>query len=393
MTTDHEQATPAAHAPSDSLPAAEPAPAHVQIPLNPRSVSLAVLALIASVFALHLASVVFIPLLLGVMVSYALSPLVDGMQGLHVPRALGAALLLCGLGAGAGWTAYALSDDAAALIASLPEATQKLQRAVRAQRGQSESAIDKVQRAASDLERAAQESGAPRPALSRGVTRVSVERAHFDLTDYLWSGTLGAVATAGQALVVLFIAYFLMVSGNSFRRKVVRIAGPSFARRRITVEVLDEITQQVRRYLLMQVLVSVLVGVTTGLAFAAVGLEHAAVWGIVACVLNFVPYIGSVVIVAASSLVAFVQFGSFAMALQVGAIASAIHLVSGNLLTPWLTSRTNRLNAVCVFVGLLAFGWLWGVWGLLLGVPLLTTAKAVCDRVDGLQGVGELLGR
>lgn len=393
MTTDHEQATPARHAPDDSLQPTEPAPAHVHIPLNPRSVSLAVLALIASVLALQMASVVFIPLLLGVMVSYALSPLVDALQGLHLPRALGAALLLGGLGAGAGWTAYALSDDAAALIASLPAATQKLHRAVRAQRGPSESAIDKVQRAASDLERAAQEGAAPRPSPLQGVTRVSVERAHFDLADYLWSGTLGAVAAAGQALVVLFIAYFLMVSGNSFRRKVVRIAGPSFARRRITVEVLDEITQQVRRYLLMQVLTSVLVGAATGLAFAAVGLEHAAVWGIVACVLNFVPYIGSVVIVAASSLVAFVQFGSFDMVLQVAAVASAIHLVSGNLLTPWLTSRTNRLNAVCVFVGLLAFGWLWGLWGLLLGVPLLTTAKAVCDRVDGLQGIGELLGR
>ena len=86
------------------------------------------------------------------------------------------------------------------------------------------------------------------------------------------------------------------------------------------------------------------------------------------------------------------QFGSVDMALAVGGAALLIHVVSGNLLTPWLTSRTNRLNPVTVFVGVLAFGWLWGLWGLLLGVPILTTVKAVCDHVDDLQPIGELLG-
>jgi predicted PurR-regulated permease PerM len=126
---------------------------------------------------------------------------------------------------------------------------------------------------------------------------------------------------------------------------------------------------------------------------AALGLDHAAVWGVVAFVLNFVPYIGSLALSAGVTLVGFVQFGSVEMALAAGASAAAIHVVSGNLLTPWLTSRTNRLNAVTVFVGVLAFGWLWGLWGLLLGVPILTTVKAVCDRVDDLNGIGELLGR
>jgi predicted PurR-regulated permease PerM len=130
----------------------------------------------------------------------------------------------------------------------------------------------------------------------------------------------------------------------------------------------------------------------TWLALLFVGLEHAAVWGVVAFVLNFVPYIGSIAMAAGAGLVAFVQFGTLNMAFVVVGIVAAIHVVSGNLLTPWLTSRTNRLNAVTVFVGVLAFGWLWGIWGLLLGVPILTTVKAVCDRVEDLQSVGELLG-
>lgn len=365
---------------------------HLHMPVDVRSVSLALLATMTSVYTLHVASAVFIPLLLGVMLSYALGPLVNRIEGLRVPRALGAGLLIGSLVGGLVWSAYAIGDDAVALVESLPAATQKVREAVRAQRGR-ESTIDKVQRAAADLEQAAQDGAVVRPASPRGVTRVSIERARFDIKDYLWSGTLGAAASLGQALVVVFIAYFVLASGDSFRRKLAKIAGPTFARRRVTVQALDEIGTQIHRYLLVQLFTSALVGLVTWIAFALIGLEHAAVWGVVAGLLNFVPYLGSLVVAGGASLVAFVQFGSLDMALAVAAIVLGIHVVSGNLLTPWLTSRTNRLNAVCVFVGVLAFGWLWGVWGLLLGVPVLTSLKAVCDRVEGLQPIGELLGQ
>ena len=358
-----------------------------------RSTSLAILATLGSLAALKLASPVFIPLLLGLMLSYALSPVVDRMVRFHLPRALGAALLLTAMGAGAGWTVVALSDDATTLIESLPTAAQKVRETLRAQRGRSESAIDKVQRAATQLEQAAQDGGPAPPLATRGVTRVSIERTRFDIKDYLWSGTLGVAASVGQALVVVFIAFFLMASGDSFRRKMVKITGPTFAQKRITVQLLDEVTAQIHRYLLVQVFTSVLVGVVTWLAFLAIGLEQAAVWGVAAFVLNFIPYFGTIVFTAAVALVAFVQFGTLNMTLAVAGIAVGLHTITGNLLTPWLTSRTSRLNAVTVFVGVLAFGWLWGVWGLLLGVPILTTVKAVCDRVDDFKPIGELLGR
>ena len=365
---------------------------HLYMPVDVRNASLAVLAVLASLFALHAASAVFIPLLLGLTLSYALSPVVDRLQRLHVPRALGAGLLLVSIGLGLGWIAYSLSDDATSLIESLPTATQKVREAVRPQRGQPESAIDKVQRAATQLEQAAQEGSALPAAATRGVTRVSVERARFDIKDYLWTGTLGLAALVGQAVVVVFIAFFLLSSGNSFRRKMVKIAGPTFAQKRITVQVLDEITEQILRYLQVQIFTSVLVGLATWAAFAAIGMQHAAVWGVVAFVLNFVPYLGTIVIAVCAALVAFVQFGTVNMGALVAGVALLIHTLSGNLLTPWLTSRTSRLNAVAVFVGVLAFGWLWGVWGLLLGVPILTSVKAVCDRVEDLRPIGELLG-
>ncbi len=369
--------------PPDDLPAR---------PVKLRSAPLAILATLASLMALQLASPVFIPLLLGLMLSYALSPVVDRMTRWHLPRALGAALLLGAMGTGAGWTVYALSDDATTLIESLPAAAQKVRETLRAQRGRSESAIDKVQRAATQLEQAAQDGSPTPPTATRGVTRVSIERTRFDIKDYLWSGTLGVAASIGQALMMVFIAFFLMASGDSFRRKMVKIAGPTFAQKRITVQLLDEVTEQIHRYLLVQMFTSVLVGVMIWAAFAAIGLEQAAVWGVAAFVLNFVPYLGTIVLAAAAALVAFLQFGTLNMAFVVAGIATGLHTVTGNLLTPWLTSRTSRLNAVSVFVGVLAFGWLWGVWGLLLGVPILTTVKAVCDRVDDFKPIGELLG-
>jgi predicted PurR-regulated permease PerM len=368
-----------------------PSRLHLHMPVDVRSLSLALLAVFASVFALRAASAVFIPLLLGLTMSYALSPVVDRLERLRVPRAVGAALLLGTICGGLGWTAWAMSDDAATLMESLPTATQKVREALRAQRGQTESTIDKVQRAAAQLEQAAQEGAAP-PSAPRGVTRVSVERPRFDIKDYLWTGTLGVAASIGQAVVVVFLAYFLMVSGNRFRRKMVKIAGPTFAQKRVTVEVLDEIAMQIHRFLLVQLFTSALVGVGVGLGFMAVGLEHPAVWGVAAFVLNFVPYLGTLALTGSSALVAFVQFGTADGAVLVAGIAMGLHVVSGNLLTPWLTSRTSRMNAVAVFVGVLAFGWLWGLWGLLLGVPVMAAVKAVCDRVDDFKAVSELLG-
>jgi predicted PurR-regulated permease PerM len=208
----------------------------------------------------------------------------------------------------------------------------------------------------------------------------------------LWPGALGLAAAIGQAVAVCFITYFLLAAGSTFRRKMVKIAGPTFSQKKITVQALDEITEQIQRYLLVQVFTSLLVGAATWLAFLWIGVQHAGVWGVVATVLNFIPYIGSIAITAGSALAGFVQFGSVDMGLMVGGVSLVLHIISGYLLTPWLTSRASRMNAVTVFIGVLAFGWLWGVWGLLLGVPILMMVKAVCDRIEDLKPIGELLG-
>jgi len=373
-------------------PGAEPPHVVVNVPIDVRSASLGVLAVLACVFTLKWASAVFIPLLLGLMISYALSPIVNRLHHFRIPRAVSAAVLLLGILGGTGSLLYSLSDEAASLIETLPEAAQKLRMSLRGPRQAPPGSIENVQKAAAELERAAALGTAPDTPSRSGVTRVVVERPRFTINDYLWTGTLGLIALAGQTLMVFLIAYFLLATGDSFRRKMVRLAGPRMSQKRITLEALDEITGQIQRYLLVQLLTSVIVGVATWLVFARIGLQHAAVWGVVAAVTNLVPYLGAVIIGVGSAAVGFMQFGTLDMAFLVGGASFFIHSVVGYVLTPWLTGRAGRMNPVTVFVGVLAWGWLWGVPGLLLGVPILMVVKAVCDRVDDLKPIGELLG-
>ena len=367
----------------------EPDRLMLHMPVDIRNMSLMVLAGLALLFVLHWAKAVFIPVMLSVLFSYAFSPVVNWLELKRVPRWLGAAVLLLGILGAIGSTTYALSNNAAQLLESLPIAVQKIRNAMKVKTGSPDSTLETVQKAASQIEQAAQEGAKPG---NRGAMRVVIERSSFNVKDYLWTGTVGLVALVGQATVVIFLTYFLMLSGDTFRRKLIKLAGPTLSIKKVTLQALHEITGQIQRYLQVQLLTSALVGVVTWLALLAIGLENAAVWGIAAGVLNLVPYVGSLITAVATALVGFLQFGTLNMAMVVGGASLVIHTIVGNIITPWLTSRASRLSPVAVFVALLAWGWLWGVWGLLLGIPIMMIVKSVCDRVDDLKPLGEFLG-
>lgn len=358
--------------------------------VNVQSTALVVIATLASLYVLNWAGEVFVTLLMGLMLSYALTPVVNRMVRWHLPRALAAVVVLAGIVTGVGSVMYQLSDDAVAMVESMPETAQKLRRALEGQRSQGTAAIDKVQKAAAEIERATGTDAAPAP--SRGVTKVQIERARFNVKDYLWPSAMGLASASGRAAVVVFIAFFLLASGDTFRRKMVRIAGPTFGQKKLTLQALDEINHQIQRYLGVQVITSVLVGVATWLAFLWIGVDRAAVWGVASFVFNFIPYFGSIVVTGGAALMGLVQFGTIEMALLVGGVSLAIQSIEGYILTPWMTSRASRMNAVAVFVSVLVWGWLWGLAGLFLGPPIMMAIKAVCDRVEDLKAVGELLG-
>ena len=357
-----------------------------------RGMSLALIATIASIAALRWGSALFIPLMISLVFSYALTPLVDLLERVHLPRALGAAVVLLAVLGGSGWLAYAHTDDANKLIDSLPLAAEKM-RGVFNKPGGKPSPIETVDKAAEKIQEAAQAPPAARPArLPGGVMRVQIERPKFSIKNYLWTGTLGLMNFLGQTAAVFVLTFFLLAAGRVFRLKMVRLAGPRLSERKIRVEALDEISAQIQRYLLVQVALSILTGVVTWGAFAALGLENAPAWGALAGVLNMIPYLGFLTVTAAAMLVAFLQFGNVQLPLAVGGVSLLIHTIIGQFLTPWLTGRASQMNAVAVFVGVLAWGWLWGVWGLLLAVPIMVIAKVVCDRVEELKPIGEFLG-
>ncbi|WP_332815001.1 AI-2E family transporter [Ramlibacter sp.] len=361
---------------------------------DPRSLALAVLATLGVLAVLRWGSAFFIPLMLGFVFYYALAPVVEAMARARIPRPLGAGVLLLAILLGGGFALASLADDANELIESLPAAAERVRAKVQ-QRVGGDTPLEPVQKAAAELEKAAEAANTgARPAAPapKGVQRVVVEKPRFDIREHLWSGTVGLVSLVGQVVLVTFLTYFLLLSGDTFRRKLVKIAGPGLSEKKLTVQALDEINVQIQRYLLVQLLASLGVGMVTGVVFAMLGLEHAAVWGVAAGILNLVPYVGSILVTLAAALVAFMQAGELELPLLVAGASLLINTVEGYLLVPWLTSKASRMNAVSVFIGVLFWGWLWGVWGLLLGIPIMMVIKAVCDRVEHLKPVGELLG-
>jgi len=371
-----------------SSPSAE-APA-IRTPIDIRSAALTVMAGLAIVLALQYAQAVVIPIVLAVLISYAVEPVVSWMARRHVPRPLGAALVLIAMTVSGGWMLYSLSSQATAIVEQLPQAARRLRQTMERDRPTAATAFQQVQKAATELEKAASAAApAPPPA---GVQRVQVETAPINVSDYVMWGSLGIVAAAGQLVLILFLVYFLLASGDLYRRKLVKIAGPSLTDKKLTVQILQEIDRQIEMFLFVQVFTSTIVAVATWLTFSALGVEQAGVWGLLAGVFNSIPYFGPVIVTGATSVIAFMQFGNLRMAIVVGAASLIITSLEGFLLTPWLTSRATRMNAVAIFVGLLFWGWVWNVWGMLLAVPMLVVMKTVCDHVEDFKGVGELLG-
>jgi predicted PurR-regulated permease PerM len=359
-----------------------------RIDVNVRSIALVIVAFAAAMFVLQWASEVFIPIVLSILISYALEPIVLGLIRLRQNRMVASAAVVATLTGTLGYAGYALSDDATAIIASLPEAATRFRQALR--HGQP-GAIENVQRAAQELQRTADEATGANPA-PRGVQRVQIEQPTIDVRQYLSWGSASLVAFGGQAVLVVFFVFFLLGSGDLFKRKLVRVVGPSLEKKKITVQILNEIDMQIERFLFVRVLTSLVVGIATWLAFRFIGLEQAGVWGFAAGVFNSIPYFGPVIVAAGTAVVAFLQFGTIGMAMYVSGVSLFITSVEGWVLTPWLTSRTARTNEVAIFVGLIFWSFVWGLWGTLLAVPMLVALKACCDRIEDLKPVGELLG-
>lgn len=347
--------------------------------------------MVAVVLLLKYAQEVFIPFVLSGLLFYALDPVVDWLQKRWIPRALGAAVVLLTVVGAGGWTAYTVRDEALAVVEELPKAARNLRTALRPARGAPEGTIDKIQRAATEIDKTTAET-MPSSSAPPGVVRVQVQEPGLRLTEFLWWGSVGIVAIVSESLMVLLLTYFLLLANDLFKRKLIKNFGDTLSKKKINVQIVDQISAQIARFLLVQLTTSVLVAVVTGLALWWLGLRQAAFWGIASGVLNSIPYFGPLIVTAGLAMIAFMQFGTLPMALAVAGTALLITALEGWILTPGLMGRAAQMNQVAVFAGLIFWSWLWGFWGVLLAVPMMMMVKAVCDHVEDLKPLGDFLG-
>jgi predicted PurR-regulated permease PerM len=347
-----------------------------------------ILAVIAIVWALWWAQVILIPIVLSVLISYALEPLVVRLEACRFPRAVAVPTLLVAILAVGSAGTYELRGEAVAFLDRLPAAAHTIAEAIQGATRGSPGAMAKVQAAARELEAAARKATTKNA--QDGVTPVRIEEPTFRWSDWIWQGSHGALEFTAQMIAVLCLVYYLLLSGDLYKRKLVRIV-PTLSEKRLTVEILAEIDRQIERFLLARAVISMVVGAMVWVAFRVLGVDEAGVWAVLSAVLFAVPLIGPTAVVIGSAIAAFLQFGSIGMVAAVTGVTVAIGAFEGNLLTPWLMSRFGEMNAVAVFVSLLFWGWIWGAWGLLLAVPITAAVKAICERIPEFNAFAELL--
>lgn len=351
---------------------------------NAGATALSVLAVLALIFSLQWARNFFIPLVFGILIAYTLNPVVAWFAR-KMPRIVAVYLVTLGVLASTAVMAISVYNEVQSIMDEVPTATYKLSQVLRHGDYGELNTLDKLHNVADALKQATR---------STSVESVATpERTPvFNINDWLWSGALSALALAGQLTMVAFLVFFALLSGDTFKRKLVKLAGPSLSDKKITIRILDDINTTIQRYMFMLLVTNVLLALVTWLALRWIGLANPGAWAVAAGLFHVIPYFGTVAAALAMGFAAFLQFGSFSMMLLVGCAFLVIATIVGMLITTWMTGRIARMNPSAVFVALLFGQWLWGIWGMLLCIPLIVVIKVISERVEGMQTIAELLG-
>ena len=392
QTPSSEVEVPAAPASSDAevAPVVVPDPDEPLPTIDARGASIMTLAILATLFALQAASKFVIPIVVSILLTYALDPVVSWLERRHVPRVIGALLTLLVLVCGSAYGVYALRFQAQAIVDGVPDAVNKISRALDVFDTGKGAGFDNVKKAADALQKATDQ--ATGTTATKNTTVVVMEKPGGKIKDILLAGGQTALEMFGQAVMVIFLVFFLLIAGDQFKRKFVRVAGRTLSEKKISVQMFDEINRSIQRYMAVLLLTNLILAIVSWGAFTAIGLANAGTWGVVAGVLHLVPYFGPIMVALATGVAALMQFGSFGMAAATAGMSLVIATLIGVVLMTWLTGRIARMNTVAVFIALLLFGWMWGFWGVLLSIPLTVIIKVVSDHVEELKGFSEFLG-
>jgi predicted PurR-regulated permease PerM len=343
------------------------------LPTDPKTVFLGGLFCLACMAVLYVASEIILPLILAIVLKLLLQPLVRMLERIHIPRAIGAVLSVLLVLTAFGGAISVLAGPATAWAGKLPEAIPKLRESL----GFLQQPIDAVQGMMHQFDGlAGGGSGGGGPQVKSS-----------SLLGAVFSGT--ATATSGL-FTTLLILFYLLVSGETFLRRMVEIL-PTFDDKRQAVELSIHIERDVSAYLLTVTCINLLVGVATGCVMWLCGVASPVLWGAVAFMVNFVPILGPMVGIVVFLMASVLSLGVSWGALVPVGLYFGIHIIEGEVATPMLLARRFTINPVAVMLALLFWFWMWGVAGAILAVPLLAVTKIICDDLRPLRAFGHLL--
>lgn len=345
--------------------------------ISVRSLPLTVLTCIAVLFALYFARDVFVPLVLACFLYLVLAPLLRGLERLRVPTALASATIVLALIAVLGYGLFVLTAPVGEWVGRFPSMLAEARDKIEALK----QPVEQMREASEQVERMAGMEPAASP-----PQRVVVQ------APGLLERLFGNISLVGiQLLLILVILYFLLATGSMFREKLVHVM-PTFGDKRRAIAITADIQRQTSRYLLTITLINAGLGVAQGAAMYAVGVPNPLLWGVMAFVLNFIPYIGALLGMGVVGLVALISFDSLTQAAAAPLFYLGLTAIEGQVVTPSVLGRSLTLNPLVIFVAVMFWGWLWGVAGALMAVPLLVVLKAICDNVESWGALGEFIG-
>ena len=339
-----------------------------------RSFVLTGLFVLACLYTLYFGRAFFLPVVLALVLNFLLWPVVRGLARLRIPEPAGAGIVIAATFAAVGFAGYELSAPVSEWLARAPAFASKLQREIRS-----------VRQPMERVTRATEQITTPAPSAEH-TPMVQIQKP-----GVLEQGLIHAWDFVGALVVVVVLLYFLLASGDLFLLKLIRVLR-RFEDKKRAVQIAREIETNISRYLLTQALINAGLGTAGGIAFWLLGLPNPALWGVLGAVLNFIPFLGSMALIAIVFVVASSTFPTLGQALLPPAAYAFLGIVEGTFISPYVVGRRLRLNTVVVFLGLTFWGFLWGIPGALLAVPMLAMMKIVCDYIEPLAPIAEFLG-
>lgn len=353
------------------------------------------IAAVCVVMFLHYAKDLLVPVVAALVIAACLEP-IDHFLRRFIPwdSVAAAATILAAL-AMIGGAAYFVSDDLTQALERLPEVSKQLRDRVNLEPATS-NPVKKIAEAAQNLEAVATTMSEPTgPNKSAPPAPKAAEaqppRASWVRTQ-LMLGSTTLLQGVTQLALAFLIAFFILASGPMLRRKLLRASGNHRHQRARFRRILLQSTQQVKYYVVIVVVTNVAIGLAAWPAFYLLGFDHPGLWALFAGVVHVVPYIGSIALATSASIFHYVATPDIWKSVYVGMVILVVASLVGTLLPTWLQSKTSRMNQVAIFAGVMFWGWMWGLWGLFLGAPIVVIAKVVCDNVSSLRGTARLLG-